>query len=130
VVVTNTFAKANEGEAESSPDSPPSRAPAATWSWSATPRKPRSPLPFWKLGSVSSDEFRLMVQLPPHVERLIVFNEYKDLTAAGFFAPSDKVIMLDRWTTCCGSWARDAAMAPRWPSIRAGDQYCDEGGSG
>ena len=96
MVVTNTFAKVNEGEGgagtgfasvkgtggdvvliTNAPDGHVSHYLLGTW------------------GSITNNDFRLVIQLPPHVERLIIFNEYKDLTALGYFAPSDKVVMLD-----------------------------------
>jgi nickel-dependent lactate racemase len=35
--------------------------------------------------------------IPPQVNRLIIFNEYPDLTFADPFDPRDKVIMVDKW---------------------------------
>src|SRR3990172_9002049 len=98
VVVTNTFAKVNEGEGgagigfaslkktggdvvliANAPDGHVSHYLFGTW------------------GSTTANEFRLVIQLPPHVERLIIFNRYRDLTARSYFAPVEKVTMHDNW---------------------------------
>ena len=132
VVVTNTFAKANEGEGGVITGFPSVKSTGGDVVLVCNaPEGHVAHYLFGNWGSVSSDEFRLMVQLPPHVERLIVFNEYKDLTAAGFFAPSDKVIMLDRWDDVLrvlGERRRDGAKVAVYSSAEI--QYCDEGGSG
>ncbi len=92
VVVTNTFAKANEGEGGVITGFPSVKSTGGDVVLICNaPEGHVAHYLFGNWGSISSDEFRLMIQLPPHVERLIVFNEYKDLTAAGFFAPSERV---------------------------------------
>ena len=130
VVVTNTFAKANEGEGGIITGFPSVKssggdlvlicsAPKATWLTISSATG----------GIISSDDFRLTVRLPPQVERLIVFNEYKDLTAAGFFAPSERVLMLDRWDDVLrvlGEKHGDRAKVAIYSSAEI--QYCDDSG--
>jgi nickel-dependent lactate racemase len=132
VVVTNTFAKANEGEGGIITGFPSVKSTGGDVVLVCNaPEGHVAHYLFGNWGSISSDEFRLMVQLPPHVERLIVFNEYKDLTAAGFFAPSEKVIMLDRWDDVVRVLAErrsDGAKVAIYSSAEI--QYCDEGGVG
>ena len=129
VVVTNTFAKVNEGEGgtgtgfasvkstggdvvliTNAPDGHVSHYLFGTW------------------GSITNNDFRLVIQLPPHVERLIIYNEYKDLTALGYFAPSDKVIMLDTWDEVLRHLQErhgDGAKVAVYSSAEI--QYCDQG---
>jgi hypothetical protein len=67
-----------------------------------------------------------VIQLPPHVERLIIFNEYKDLTGLGYFAPADKVVMLDKWDEVLRVLRErrsDGAKVAVYPSAEI--QYCE-----
>jgi nickel-dependent lactate racemase len=128
VVVTNTFAKVNEGEGgvgtgfasvkstggdvvliANAPDGHVSHYLFGTW------------------GSISNNDFRLVIQLPPHVERLIIFNEYIDLTGLGYFAPTDKVVMLDKWDEVLRVLQErrgDGAKVAVYSSAEI--QYCDD----
>ncbi len=98
IVVTNTFAKANEGEGGSITGfSSIKKTGGDLVLISNAPEGHVTHYLFGNWGSVGSDGLRLVVQLPPQVQRLIIFNEYMDRTAAGYFAPSDRVLLLDRW---------------------------------
>ena len=98
IVITNTFAKANEGEGGTITGFPSLKATGGDLVLISN--APEGHVGHYLLGSwgtVRPGDFRLVVQLPPQAERLIVFNEYKDLSAALFFAPAEKVFLLDRW---------------------------------
>jgi hypothetical protein len=98
IVIANTFAKANEGEGGTITGFP--SLTAGGGDLVLVSNAPEGHVTHYLLGtwgSVSPGEFRLLVQLPPQVRRLIVFNQYPDLTAAAYFAPAEKVLMVDRW---------------------------------
>jgi len=98
IVVTNTFAKANEGEGGTITGFPSLKSSGGDLVLiSNAPEGHVTHYLFGNWGSLSPDRFGLVVQLPPQVERLIIFNEYKDHTAAGYFAPVERVLMLDSW---------------------------------
>ena len=98
VVVTNTFAKANEGEGGVITGFASLKSTGGDLVLiSSAPEGHVAHYLFGNWGSLGSEGLRLVVQLPPQVERLIVFSEYKDLTSAGYFAPSDRVLMLSDW---------------------------------
>jgi nickel-dependent lactate racemase len=98
IVVTNTFAKANEAEGGTITGFPSIE--AAGGDLVLISNAPEGHVSHYLLGTwgtVSPGEFRLVVQLPERVERLILFGEYRDLTAAAYFAPREKVVVVDRW---------------------------------
>ena len=98
VVVTNTFAKANEGEGGVITGFGSLRGSGGDLVLiSNAPEGHVTHYLFGNWGSLGSDGLRLVVQLPPQVERLIIFNQYPDLTGSGYFSPSDKVLMLSEW---------------------------------
>ena len=98
IVVTNTFAKANEGEGGAITGfSSIKKTGGDLVLISNAPEGHVTHYLFGNWGSLGSDGLRLVVQLPPQVERLIIFNEYMDHTAAGYFAPSERVLLLDKW---------------------------------
>jgi nickel-dependent lactate racemase len=98
VVITNTFAKANEGEGGSITGFPSLRAGGGDLVLvSNAPEGHVSHYLLGAWGTISPGEFRLVVNLPLHVERLILFNEYPDLTATAFFSPRHKVLALSNW---------------------------------
>jgi lactate racemase len=98
IVVANTFAKANEGEGGTITGFPSVRSTGGDMVLvSNAPEGHVTHYLFGTWGKVNPGEFRLVVQLPPQVERLIVFSEHRDLTAAAFFAPREKVRVIDSW---------------------------------
>jgi len=48
-------------------------------------------------GKIISPKARIQIPIPPHVNRLIVFTEYPDLSGLGYIQPSPKVIMVHKW---------------------------------
>ena len=98
VVITNTFAKANEGEGGTITGFPSLKETGGDLVLiSNAPEGHVSHYLLGSWGSLSPGELRLVVRLPPQVERLIVFSEYKDMTAAAFFSPPEKVLLMDSW---------------------------------
>ena len=98
-MVTNTFAKANEGEGGVITGFASLKSTGGDLVLiSSAPEGHVAHYLFGNWGSLGSEGLRLVVQLPPQVERLIIFSEYKDLTSAGYFAPSDKVLTLNDWS--------------------------------
>jgi lactate racemase len=98
VVIANTFAKVNEGEGGAGTGFASIRPEGGDLVLVANaPDGHVSHYLFGTWGSIANNEFRLVIQLPPHVERLIIYSEYKDLTALGYFSPGEKVVMLDDW---------------------------------
>lgn len=98
VVIANTFAKVSESEGGTITGFPALKVSGGDLV--LVSNAPEGHVIHYLLGtwgSVSPGEFRLVVQLPPQVERLIVFNRYPDLTGAGYFSPAEKVLMVDRW---------------------------------
>ncbi len=40
---------------------------------------------------------RLQVKLPPHVNHLIIYNEYPDITSTGYFDDMDRILLRQKW---------------------------------
>jgi hypothetical protein len=98
VVVANTFAKENEGEGGAGIGfSSLKDAGGDLVLITNAPEGHVSHYLFGTWGNLTNNEFRLVVQLPPRVERLIILNEYPDLTAPGYFSPAEKVVIAHRW---------------------------------
>jgi lactate racemase len=98
IVITNTFAKANEGEGGTITGFASLKASGGDLVLvSNAPEGHVSHYLLGTWGSVSPGDLRLVVDLPPQVERLIVFSEHPDLTAASFFSPAGKVFLMDSW---------------------------------
>lgn len=98
VVIANTFTKVNEGEGGTITGFPSLKAGGGDLV--LVSNAPEGHVIHYLLGtwgSVSPGDFRLVVQLPPQVNRLIVLNEYMDRTAAAYFTPAEKVLMVNRW---------------------------------
>lgn len=128
IVVTNTFAKANEGEGGVITGFPSIKSAGGDLVLIANaPEGHVAHYLFGNWGSLGSDGLRLRVQVPSHVERIIIFNEHKDLTATGYFAPREKVLVLDKWSDVLGALRErhgDRAKVGVYSSAEI--QYCDE----
>lgn len=48
-------------------------------------------------GNFTGGRLRLQVDLPPNVNRLIIYNEYPDLAANGYFRAMDRIIQVSKW---------------------------------
>ena len=48
-------------------------------------------------GKTIGGKLRLQIKLPPHVNHLIIFNEYPDIASIGYFEEPDKVLLMNRW---------------------------------
>ncbi len=128
VVVTNTFAKANEGEGGAITGFASLKGSGGDLVLiSNAPEGHVTHYLFGNWGSLGVDGLRLVVQLPPQVERLIIFNEHMDRTAAGYFAPDEKVLLLDTWDEVLKVLRErrgDAAKVAIYSSAEI--QYCGE----
>jgi len=127
IVVTNTFAKANEGEGGTITGFPSLKTTGGDLVLISN--APEGHVTHYLLGtwgSISPGEFRLVVRLPPKVERLIIFSEYKDPTAVAFFSPPEKVLILDKWDhVLCTLEERRGPEAKVAVYSSAEIQYCD-----
>ena len=128
VVVTNTFAKANEGEGGVITGLPSvTRRGGDVVLIANAPEGHVVHYLFGNWGSIRGGDSRLEVQLPAHVGRLIVFNEYRDQTAAGFFAPREKVLLLDKWEDVVRVLAEKHGEHAKVGVYSSAEiQYCDE----
>lgn len=98
IVVTNTFAKANEGEGGIITGFPSVKANGGDMVLICN--APEGHVTHYLLGnwgSISNENFRLQVKIPDNVDHLIVFNEYPDFSIKGYFSPQEKVVLVDRW---------------------------------
>ncbi len=97
IVISNTFAKANEGFIG-----------AAIAYGSVAPggdvvliaNAPDGQVTHYLLGTFGNTSFaplRQGARVPKHVNRLIVFSEYPDLASRSWFGESDRVIFRHRW---------------------------------
>jgi nickel-dependent lactate racemase len=126
IVITNTFAKANEGEGGTITGFPSVKTSGGDLVLISN--APEGHVCHYLLGTwgnVSPGEFRLVVQLPRQVQRLIMFSEYKDLTAAAFFAPRERVLVCDRWRDVLHALTERHAGSAKvaiYPSAEV--QYC------
>ncbi len=48
-------------------------------------------------GKTIGGNIRLKIKVPPHVNHLIIFNEYPDIASLGYFEEPDKVLLMNRW---------------------------------
>jgi lactate racemase len=48
-------------------------------------------------GNLVSAKMRMQIPIPPHVNRIIVYNEYPDLAGLGYIENSPKVIAVNKW---------------------------------
>ena len=48
-------------------------------------------------GKTFASEQKLVMKIPPHINHLIIYSEYPDLTGLGYVEKSDKVIYVNRW---------------------------------
>ncbi len=48
-------------------------------------------------GTSIGGNLRLKIPLPPKVNHVLIFSEYTDLTALGYFEEPDKVLFMSRW---------------------------------
>ena len=70
----------------------------------------------------------MVVQLPPQVERLLVFSEHPDLTSALFFSPAEKVFLMDSWDDVLRALEqRHGSQARVGVYTSAEVQYCGAG---
>ena len=97
IVISNTFAKANEGFIG-----------AAIAYGSVAPggdvvliaNAPDGQVTHYLLGPFGNTSFAPLRRggaVPPHVNRLIVFSEYPDLASRSWFGESDKVVFRHKW---------------------------------
>ena len=129
VVVTNTFAKANEGEGGVITGFPSLKKTGGDLVLVCNaPEGHVVHYLFGYWGGANPDGFELIVKLPQNVNRLIVFSEYPDLTDAGFFSPRDKVLLVDKWDDVLRVLEQshgDGAKVAVYSSAEI--QYCDDG---
>jgi lactate racemase len=130
IVVTNTFAKASEGAGGAITGFPSVKQQGGDIVLICNaPEGQVTHYLFGNWGNISSCEFSFLVQLPPQINRLIIFNEYKELTDAGVFTPRQKVLLLDKWDDVLLALREkygDKAKVGVYSSAEI--QYCEEGG--
>ncbi len=45
---------------------------------------------------------RLQIKLPPHVNHLIIYNEYPDLASTGYYEDTDRILLMPKWDDVLG----------------------------
>jgi len=76
-------------------------------------------------GNTIAGKLKLQKKIPPHVKRLIFFNEYPDLAARHYLEDTDRVVMVDKWDDVLKILKQDftgQANAAVYPN--ADIQYC------
>ncbi len=48
-------------------------------------------------GNKGGSKFRLRIGLPTHVNHLIIFNKYPEITSKGYFREENKVLFMNKW---------------------------------
>jgi len=48
-------------------------------------------------GKSIGGKLRLQIKLPPHVNHLIIFNEYPDIASMGYFEKRDRILLMNKW---------------------------------
>jgi nickel-dependent lactate racemase len=97
IVISNTFAKANEGFIGAAIGY---GSVAEGGDVVLIANAPDGQVTHYLLGPFGNDSFAPMRQgarVPPHVNRLIVFSEYPDLASRSWFGESDRVIFRHKW---------------------------------
>lgn len=126
VVITNTFAKVNESEGGAGIGFASIKASGGDLVLVAdAPDGHVTHYLFGTWGNLANNDFRLVIQIPPHVERVLIYSERKDLTAPHYFAPMEKVTVFDEWDAVLrslGERHRDRARVAVYSSAEI--QYC------
>jgi hypothetical protein len=69
---------------------------------------------------------RLQIKLPPHINHLIIYNEYPDITSTGYFDDVDRILLMNKWDDVLGLLQRlhgDNTEVAVYPNAEI--QYCD-----
>jgi len=124
IVISNTFAKANEGfiGAAIAYGSVISGGDVVLIA-----NAPDGQVTHYLLGPFGNTSFgplRQGARVPPHVNRLIVFSEYPDLASQSWFGESDKVIFRQRWDDVLDLLSSHEADAKVAVYPNAEIQYC------
>ena len=68
---------------------------------------------------------RLQIKLPPHVNHLIIYNEYPDIASTGYYEDTDRILLISSWDDVLGLLQElhgDKAEVAVYPNAEI--QYC------
>ncbi len=97
IVIANTFTKANEAISGLSVAFPSVKPGGDVVLIANAPEGQATHYLMGLFGNNIAGKLKLQKKVPPHVKRLIFFNEYPDLAARHYLEDTDRVIMLDNW---------------------------------
>lgn len=98
IVIANTFAKVNESESGLITTIPAvSHRGGDVVLISQAPEGHAVHYLMGPFGRFIGGRQRLQIDLPPHINHLIIFNEYPDLASTGYFEATDRILLMDKW---------------------------------
>lgn len=69
---------------------------------------------------------RLQIKLPQHINHLIIYNEYPDITSTGYYEDTDRILLMNKWDDVLGLLQElHGANAEVAVYPNAEIQYCD-----
>jgi nickel-dependent lactate racemase len=98
IVIANTFAKANEAVSGLSIAFPAvSKRGGDVVLVANAPEGQANHYLMGPFGNEIGGKLRLQMKLPPHINRLIIYNEYPELASRKYLEESERIIMTDNW---------------------------------
>ncbi len=98
IVIANTFAKANEAVSGLLIAFPSvSRRGGDVVLIANAPEGQATHYLMGPFGNTIAGRLQLQMKVPPHVNRLIIFNRYPELASRNYLEAAEKVIMMDNW---------------------------------
>jgi lactate racemase len=125
IVIANTFAKANEAVSGLSVAFPSVKPGGDVVLIANAPEGQATHYLMGPFGNNIAGKLQLQKKVPPHVKRLIFFNEYPDLAARRYLEDTDRVIMLDNWAEVLKLLKQDYSKQAKVAVYPNADiQYC------
>ncbi len=125
IVIANTFAKANEAVSGLSVALASVRDGGNVVLIANAPEGQATHYLMGPFGNNIAGKLQLQKKVPPHVKRLIFFNEYPDLAARRYLEDTDRVIMLDDWAEVLKLLKQDYSKQAKVAVYPNADiQYC------
>jgi nickel-dependent lactate racemase len=76
-------------------------------------------------GNNIAGKLQLQMKVPPNVRRLIIFNRYPELASRHFVEPTDRVVMVEKWSEVLGLLKQDYPQKAKVVVYPNADiQYC------
>ena len=126
IVIANTFAKVNESESGLITTMPAvSQRGGDIVLIANAPEGHAVHYLMGPFGKFIGGKRRLQIKLLPHVNHLIIYNEYPDLASTGYYEDTDRILLMNKWDDILGLLQElhgDKAEVAVYPNAEI--QYC------